>query len=698
MATGFRLVIKQRARDRRLSFFSRHCDALRKIISFSLAMHSVRIMSSFSLLNLTPLWWRLFAIGIVLLAAERQFGPGPTVALAERIQFRCDELEPPSAPGGDEVYCTVSGMYVNYTTIVDCDVYPLERSEVRVIKFYNSHMLYIPAGLLRLFNDVREMDISFSEIVDVSRSSFEGAKHLVFLTLSHNRIAELRASTFVEATGLFMLDLSHNNIAAVDKFAFVNAQSLARLNLGHNEIGELDEGTFRDMIFLEQIYLNDNRLSAIDANLFANNANLQKIVLDNNRLLLLDMTVFAKCLHLELIRVSGNRLHSLNATVLPPKFKTLAINNNTIAELYLKNSMEVLEASNNRIRSLIVEQPLAMRTLLLANNSLTDIRNVTAMENLESLDLSQNQIGRLAISTLVRLKSLTVLNLAQTALRDLNFGSFAGQKELKVLDVSYNNLSEIHLDILSPYLSRLERLYLDGNGLSEVGGLFQVHLPSLFPALNTLGISNNNFNCTYLTKMLRTLTAVKIKLPVDPELDGQNGTHVSGIACALETATGGRPTSTRGGNGNGSQQGTAALAASVLGERLGGSVGGFAHFAYQRTAGGGGNAADSSSSEWDKQKLLASLGHNDAEFVHLHQRFAQSQLNEQLLRDNLFTLKLILVLLCVAGLACVTVKCVTFYRQNQHVWPIVPSMYRSTTTMNTLQCSLETQPSSDTNT
>lgn len=610
---------------------------------------------------------------------------------AERQKFRCDELE--QTPISDDLFCTVSQMIVNFTTVVDCDVYPMERTKVRVIKFYSSHMLFIPAGLLRLFNDVRDMDISHSNVVDISRSSFEGAKHLVYLTMSHNEVVELRASIFVEALSLFMLDLSYNRIHTVDRFAFVNAQSMSRLNLGHNQIGELHISTFRDMKFLDQISLNDNRLTVIDPGLFAGNVHLQKIVLDNNRLLELDMTVFTKCSHLELIQVSGNLLTSINATVLPPKFKTLAVNNNSLTELYLNNNMEVLEASNNRIRSLVVDQPLAMRQLLLANNSLPDVANITAMEKLEVLDLSQNRIGRLGIHTLARLKSLSLLNLAQTGLRDLNYGSFSGQRDLKVLDLSYNGLNEIHLDILSPYMTRLERLHLDGNNLTDVGGLFQVHLPSLFPVLNTLGLSNNNFNCTYLTKIMRTLSSVKIKLPVDPE--PSSGTHVAGIACSLESSAAAAAASSAGGD----------RAASTLR----GDVGAYAHFAFRRAGDDDADDADSAAAgvdrprnTWSQQKLMAAMNRYllepenrleaEAELVALRGRFAASQSHEQLLRDNLFTLKLLVALLCIGGLAVVALKCVTFYRKNQHVWPIVPSLYRSTTTVNTLQCSMEATP------
>lgn len=587
---------------------------------------------------------------------------GPAASTAERLKFRCDELEQQGII--DDVYCTVSHFYVNVTTVVDVDVYPMERSKLRILKFHNSHMLSVPAGLMRLFVDVRDMDISQSEVTDISRGSFEGAKHLVYLNMSHNNISELRASIFVEAMSLFMLDLSHNRIATVDKFAFVNAQSMSRLMLAHNRIGELPAQTFREMKFLEQIFLNDNQLVAIDSALFANNIYLQKIVIDNNRILTLDMAEFTKCVHLELIQVSGNRLSTINATMLPPKFKTLAISNNTLTELYLNNNMEVLEASNNRIRSLVVDNPLALRTLLLANNSLVDITNVTDMENLEQLDLSQNHIGRLNISSLARLKSLTLLNLAQTELQNLNYGSFAGQRDLKSLDLSYNMLNEIHLDILSPYMARLERLHLDGNNLTEVGGLFNLHVPSLFPILNTLGISNNNFNCSYLTKVLRTLSTFKIRLPVDPEPDGQNSTHVSGIACSIETA------------GAGAQRGV------------------HAHFAYQRSAdaeadGFGGGDVSSAERAWSRQKYVFGNDRQyggDVELRHSHQS------HEQLLRDNLFTLKLIVALIAMVGLTVVTLKCVTFYRKNRLAWPVIPSMYRSTTTMNTLQCSMEATP------
>lgn len=58
---------------------------------------------------------------------------------------------------------------------------------------------------------------------------------------------------------------------------------------------------------------------------------------------------------------------------------------------------------------------------------------------------------------------------------------------------------------------------------------------SMFPQLSILSVYNNNFNCTYLAKLLRTLKWEELGLSIDPELVHSNETHINGIACDHET-------------------------------------------------------------------------------------------------------------------------------------------------------------------
>lgn len=457
------------------------------------------------------------------------FGVVIDMVLCERIRFRCDELEQMDTDENSGVYCSVTDFYVNYTTQVDCDVYVTLRKSVRIVKFYNSHMMYVPTGIFRYFTDIRDFDISKSSIVDLQRNTFEGAKHLIYLTMSYNNITKLSASLFIEAPTLFIIDLSYNEITSIDRYTFADVRQLSRLQLNNNKIKSLPMDVFKDLQFLDQIHLNDNEITEIDPNLFATNVQLNKIYLSNNRLHKFDTTIFAKFKYLSYLYLAFNGLTALDTTTFGGQLKLLNVSENRLTTLAIGRWLSI-EAENNFITKIEISNNSisnSIKNLYISNNSLTNIENITKLDNLESLDLSFNRIGAINVHTFASLKRLVSLNLAQTNVSNLDFGTFAGQTEMKTLDLSYNNLTEINVIIFMPYMSKLEKLFVDGNNLTELAPL-QLY----FPVLNTLGISNNNFNCTFLAQFLRQLDTLKVTLNIDPDDRHPNSTHISGIACS----------------------------------------------------------------------------------------------------------------------------------------------------------------------
>lgn len=567
----------------------------------------------------------------------------------EKLNFRCDEIESSS---GDvpvladpyDVYCSVSDFFVNYTTQVDCDVYPTQRAHVRVIKFFNSHLLYVPNGIFRYFGEVRDFDISKSEVVEIHRNSFEGAKNLIYLTMNHNKISELGASLFIDAASLFVLDLSYNNITKIDKYAFVDARSISRLSLSYNKLCELHQDLFRDMHFLDQIYLNDNEIETIHPLLFENNYQLSKISLDNNKLHSFDVSMFKKFKYLEILQFGGNFLNFFNSSEIEVKLKMLILSKNNLTDLVV-NNIDVLDASNNNLSSITFIGPNTIKQLILCNNSITNIDNIVNQENLESLDLSFNSIGLVNISTFSKLKKLTILNIGNTRLQGINFGTFSSQTELKVLDISYNNLKDINFDIFSPYLMELEKIFIEGNGLKEIADTS--HIMSIFPILNTIGLSNNFFNCTYLSGLLRAFRKLNIRLNLDPDNSNLiNSTHVDGILCSN--------------NFNGTEN--------ILPMK---------------------HAWIDSSIERNSDKINEVIDERQAEITHLKARLLEINSHEQLLQSNLSYMKGLTAVICSIALIYVCFKLVSFYLQHRNLHFISPNVYRSTTTMNTLESQLD---------
>lgn len=589
----------------------------------------------------------------------------PAIGAARTIDFWCDELEM-EYPGDENYYCSVSAMDIDHDTQINCDVYATHRHQVHNVKFYTSRMLFIPFGLFRYFSGIRDLDISDSTVVDISRNTFEDANELLYLSVAHNNLTELAASIFTGAHSLYLLNVSHNHISHINRYAFSGISKVSRIDLSHNRLSSVEPTLFHDLVDLDRIDLNDNQLGTIDNNQFASNRRLRAIVLDNNALVELNPMMFSHNGMLESLQVSRNALQEINATAFPSAFRVLMVNNNALTKLTVAN-LEDVDASNNHIRSLVIAgTPNTLKRLRVANNSLTNITNIAACVNLEILDVSSNRITNI-IPTVSGMKLLTQLNLAQTSLADLDYGVFSAQRSLKTLDISYNNLSAVHLDFFSPYLTRLESLFIEGNNLTEIGGIFQLNLSTVFPVLYTVGLSNNAFNCTYLTQLYRLLTPLHIELTIDPDLSAaRNTTHVFGIACTNNKTSG--PTRVQ------RYPDDAAAYNQFVASH---------HLHHQRLA-----IQDVA----NRNKLDAMFNHNDHELRTARQQLDRSQVHEELLLANLRTMKCVIGIVAVVGLAVLAMKCVTFYRQNRELMPSMTGstlLYRSTTTMNTLQSSVE---------
>lgn len=443
------------------------------------------------------------------------------------IELPCDEYK------GQELlyeglYCTVDGVHLTHDDIFNCDVYPYHRHLIKVIKFSSCRTPSIPHMLFQFMENIREFDISFSELESVRLGDFRKADNLLYFTAAHNKLSELTAGIFVGAPNISVIDFSYNHISKVNAYAFSAATLVSRLHLSHNMIAVLDKQTFANLTSLDELHLDNNQIEVIDIELFLHNELMARLSLNNNRIVQLHCNILSHLRYLNQIDVSVNRLSAFNTSCLSDTYLDLYISDNHLESLTLRKVVSVI-AARNQIKSLhIADEVSNLKKLKLANNSLTNVSGIfEQLTSLETLDLSYNFVGKLDIATFAKLTNLEHLILSHTNLSNINFGTFFHQKELKTLDISYNNLNKINFDIFLPYLKNLESLYLDGNNLTEMEGLTN----SLFPQLSILSISNNNFNCTYLAKLLRTLKWEELGLNIDPDLVHSNETHINGIAC-----------------------------------------------------------------------------------------------------------------------------------------------------------------------
>lgn len=430
------------------------------------------------------------------------------------------------------LYCTVDSVRLTDFDNFNCDVFPQYRHLVKVMKFTECRSPNIPYMVFNFFEGIREFDISFTELESIRRGDFINAENLMYFSAIHNKLTELSSSIFVGAPNISVVDLSYNQIEKVSASAFVGASYMSRLHLSHNMIRNLDKNSFASMLMLDELHLDFNQLETIDVDLFTSNLLLVRLSLNNNRIVRLECSALMNLKYLNKLDLSVNKLEEFNTSCISDTDLNLIINDNQLEKLTLRKVVSV-HASHNQITHIYIEDGINnLKSLKLANNNLTNITGIFEhLNSLETLDLSYNYVGKLNISTFANLTNLEHLNLGHTNLSNINFGTFFHQKELKFLDISYNNLNRINFDVFLPYLKNLESLILDGNNLTEMEGL----TTSMFPQLSILSIANNNFNCTYLAKLLHTLKWEELGLSIDPELVHTNETHINGIKCDHST-------------------------------------------------------------------------------------------------------------------------------------------------------------------
>uniref|UniRef100_A0A182SHL4 Leucine rich immune protein (TM) n=1 Tax=Anopheles maculatus TaxID=74869 RepID=A0A182SHL4_9DIPT len=399
---------------------------------------------------------------------------------------------------------------------------------IQFIVFENSSMEELPKQLFDTFNNMHSANLTRTGIRYVNRYSLERASGLQVLDLSHNALNELTGNCFSGANALNKLILSYNNISAIDSMAFNALVNLVTLLLTGNKLQSLDGKAFASLTSLRTIYLDSNELQVIEHDMFSNNPNLENILLHGNRISVVEDGAIATQTNqaLSVLSLRNNNLTKLNLKGV--NVKKLYLANNKLEEIYLSPWVDSVYAENNRISNILMDNSSSMRlvTLNLENNSISSMESLQHLESLVNLYLSHNRIGPLNLTSLSKFTKLQQLGLERTYVSNLQHGTFAQQESLKWLDLSNNNLDRFDFDILTSSTA-LGRIYLDSNRLKSLDFAF---LKKTFPSLVEIGLSDNNWNCTYLIKLVRYCTEHNITL-YKSQSSVLNQTNVKGIYC-----------------------------------------------------------------------------------------------------------------------------------------------------------------------
>lgn len=247
------------------------------------------------------------------------------------------------------------------------------------------------------------------------------------LHCDHNSLYSLKNPKWAAAT---YLALSNNKLTSVE-LSFV-LPSCQFVDLSRCQIAVLPDDFFEFLPKLATLILSDNELVRLPSSIGTVDG-LEAVVVGNNRITDISSIPFEQLRGLTLLDIHGNNLEALPETI------------------WLAESLKTLNASSNLLTR-FPSPPMSLESPPLARK-------------LENLSLAENRLKDDAIDAIQVLKELRVLNLSMNDLYDVADGLRTLTK-LQMLFLSSNSITSLPEEI--DKLRSLKQLFVNGNKLQSL--------------------------------------------------------------------------------------------------------------------------------------------------------------------------------------------------------------------------------------
>ena len=300
-----------------------------------------------------------------------------------------------------------------------------------------------------------------------------------------------------------ILHLRNNQLTNIDTNAFSELTSLQILDLRDNQLTNIDTNAFSELTSLQILDLRDNQLTSIDANVFTGLTSLETLYLDEGTCIIGDIDPNVNLLSVNWTGSSGRpEVKKKNEFTCPPNCITQVYINKTYdsgtEDIFLSDNFNCIDAnafsrvpnlqtlnlSGNQLTSIDTNAFLgltSLRTLDLRDNQLTNIpENVfKGLTSLRTLDLRDNQLTNIPENVFKGLTSLEILRLDNNQLRSIDANAFSELINVRKLYLNNNQLTSIDANVFSE-LTKLWQLYLQNNQLESIP-------ENVFEGLSNLG-------------------------------------------------------------------------------------------------------------------------------------------------------------------------------------------------------------------
>lgn len=122
-----------------------------------------------------------------------------------------------------------------------------------------------PDGIGGVFEGIESLDVSLSELKEISKKSFEKMENLKELRLEHNEISSIPSDTFDHLTNLQYLNIASNKIQRIPQNLLQKLTKLRKFDASKNQIEKIPQNFFAKNLEIREIFLNGNKIKEIEA-------------------------------------------------------------------------------------------------------------------------------------------------------------------------------------------------------------------------------------------------------------------------------------------------------------------------------------------------------------------------------------------------------------------------------------------------
>lgn len=380
--------------------------------------------------------------------------------------------------------------------------------------------------------DAERVDLQGNNLTVIFEHDFEGMANLRILHLMDNQLHTIERGSFQYMKAMERLKLNNNHLRHLPDLLFGNMPHLIRLDLSHNKLQMIGRKTLRGIPALKTLQLDNNHLTCLDEMAIKSLKDLEVLTLNNNNLTTLAEDLFADAYRLRTLRLSENNLicdchlswlarwlrRNPRLALYTRCFSPNQLKGQNVADLHEQEfkcsglaerpsgecraepqcphpcrcADGIVDCREKGLTRVPDHLPEATTELRLEQNEITELpaKAFASYKRLRRIDLSKNQISKVAVDAFLGLKSLTSLVLYGNKIKDLPGGVFHGLSSLQLLLLNANEISCIRKDTFKDLLSLSLLSLYDNNIKSLANSTFDP-----MKSIQTLHLGRNPFIC-----------------------------------------------------------------------------------------------------------------------------------------------------------------------------------------------------------